>query len=313
MSFTYVYNDMLLGYHNEKNNQKYFDNDDNIICFFISSTKKYETASKKHKKHMSNLEKKQGYLGAFVKQNIERDNIRKLKFIDDNQIFPNGRIKYPLGLYYIFNSKLKQLFIVFPTPKRNANNQDIISGDHYSFVYNKNDTKQVHLHRTEYIPQYDNINQGSINHVHYHFSDNITLPSKGYDCSVFDNAILDKNDILDLCRFHMTKELNGGARKKTKSSYRTNDISKSLERALLTMKIKEVKAIGYKQDNKWHVTVEFTWVEEEDKNIDDTDTDVESTDSEDYSETYKHDIAFIIDNPRFSTFQKELTKRLTMM
>lgn len=316
MSFEFVYDEMLQGYHEQRDNTNYFDNDDKIICFMINSTKKYESASRKQKRNMEKpkLLKNQGYLGAFVKQNIDRDNIRKINFIDEKHVFPSGRLLYPLGLYSILNQKLKSLFIVFPTPTTDHMTKQLITGNHFSFMYNRNDNNQVHLHQTRYIPKETDITIGEISRYQYHFPDNIQLPLTTYKCDVFNDANIYKTDILDLCRFHKIADFSGGSGKRTVSTSQNlkKEISKKMEQALLLREIKGVTAIGYKHENKWHMTVGFEWVEQEEEESS-TDSDVESTMSEDYSDAYKKDIAFILDNPSYISFQSELTRRLESM
>lgn len=314
MSFTFVYHEMFDGYYQERNNEGYFENSEDVICFMIHSTKKYESASKKQKKNIlsQKLSKGQGYLGAFIKDNIDKDHIRKIKFIDDQQVFPSGRLMYPMGLYLILNPKFNSMFIVYPTPKINDMNEEIICSDHYSFMYNQNDkNNQVHLHITEYQPSKIHNEIGMISHLPYHFSDNIQLPLEGYNCHVFKKMKILKHDILDLCRFHIIHKLNGGGKTKHRKSREKakQEISKILERVLLEKEIKSVKAIGCKYNDKWHMTVQFEWDEKED--IDDEINDDDSIITEDYSDANKKDMAIILNKPTFASFQSELIKRLS--
>ena len=319
MSFLFTYDDMVHGYYEARNNETYFDNKPDVICFMIEQTKKYETASKKQRRNETkNLLKKQGYLGAFVKQNVDKDHIRKLKFMDESATSPDGTILYPMGIYLMIdleNKKRKSnLYFVFPTVKR-ANAQEIVAGDHYSFMYDKGDVaKPIHLHYTRYIPFPTDVTIGDCLHgPSNYFADNVHLPIEGYDCDRFLQMGFFRNDILDLCRLHKRVETVGGGTKRKISSLSSSrnvstDISKGLEQVLLRREITRVMAIGIKHHERWHMTVTFEWIEEDSES-----ESSESQMSEDYADDGRHSMLFIMDNATYASFQKELTTRLNTL
>lgn len=319
MTFVFSYDEFVDGYYHQLNNKKYFDATDDVVCFMIKSTKKYETASKKQKKNDSlpKLEKDMGYLGAFVKQHIAKDCVRRLKFIDETKVKPNGILFYPMGIYVMMDldkrKRSSNVYFVFPTIKKNDVNQSIVSGDHYSFMYDTNDEKHIHLHFTGYVPYITDINIGFINHgPRNYFPDLVELPIAGFECSVFNDMSIFKDDILELCRFPsiVDGDLEGGAKhrhkNKAQSRNTSGDISRGLEKALLRKEVKNVFAVGYKHEDRWHMTVDFTWVEQEEED----DENSESETSEDYVDDGRHPMAFVIEHPTFASFQAELTRRL---
>lgn len=311
MAFEFSYDDMVDGYYNQRNNETFFSKDPELICFMIKATKKYEAASKKQKKDesMPKLSKKQGYLGAFVKRHIDQDHIRKLKFIDGRKK-PNGQPFYPLGIYIMLDMDKRKresnVFFVFPTPKENWGHE-IITGDHYSFMYDKNDaTNPVHLHLTSYVPKGLGVDIGLIDRTDNYFPDGVIMPLNGYKCAVFDHMSYLKDDLLDLCRFY-TKVENGGVggakrrRSRISSENVSDGISKALEEKLLKREINGVFAVGYKHDRRWHMTVNFEWNEGDE-------TESENSKESDISDGDM--MAFIIDHPTFASFQAELTRKL---
>lgn len=321
MSFVFSYREMLDGYANNLNNKTFFGDDQNLVCYTISKTEKFESACEKQRQYESNkkLLKGQGYLGAYVKHYVDPQNIRKLKFVDDDSRHPNG-------LFVIMDTKTNNMYFVFPTLQRDNKSQEIITGDHYSFMYDKDDANGIHIDYNHYLPFEFDVNKGSARQIRLSISDNMLLPVSGYNddalhemdvedsfdvefdkyfgqMSLRDFVMGFNKDILDLCRFHhdknhqITHDTRHEKSGKTRYARHTcGDISKTLEQILLKREITYVFAIGYKHDQKWHMTVNFKWMddEHEEKNL----------------LNIHYSVAFILNNPKFASFQSELTRIL---
>lgn len=245
----YNFQEMMQFYDSQKDNSAYFTNDENMIAIFITPAQKFEKLNAKQikKQKLSDPGPKMGNIAKFIKQNINMKNIRKINFIENKHMYPNG--------LYIVKQDQNNIFFVFPTLKTNLTEESIIC-DHYSFPYVPH-KDEIHLHMTMYIPYGTDIEIGQTNHYPRQVIKNgIELPKSGYENNPFNPmGPLLKNDILDLCRVGCQ---HGGARKtRTKSSTRSTGVSIDLERALIKNKIKNINAFGYKHDNKWHFIVDY--------------------------------------------------------
>lgn len=291
--FSFQYKDMVKWYTKERDNDVYFDNDENLICYAVVPTSKYETYSEKilKKKGLAPLPKRQGYLDAFVKKNIDAKNIRKLKFIHDKHL-------YPYGMYVIIQDA-HNMFFVFPSVKKAVPiKKSVFVANHLSFPYKPDDAEQVHLHYTSYIPMDTDVSVGTIYHVpERHFADGTMLPLSSYN-SFFKKMHPYDKDILDLCRAHMV--LAGGGKSlvpsvskpiKKKKAVKKNNVSERLAEALLLNKIRSMYAIGFRKDSEWHFTCVFDRVEENDDD---------------------RDVFVVLDSRRFSVLEKEVVMLLGM-
>jgi hypothetical protein len=254
MSFPFSFVEMVEWLENEKDNPEYFENDQQMVAFVIVPSKKYEQLSQKQvkKRGLKPLQdKRQGYLGAFVKRHIPIHDIRRIRFEHANSN------SYPLGMYYMKENE-ENVYFVYPTLKSSSRtNQSMIFANHFSFSYDKI-TKQVSLHNTEYISTSADITIGQISHYpSCLFKDSTSLPMAGYETKVFEDMLVYKDEILDLCRSH--KVLSGGGKVlpvrkgKLKRYAKEQDIPVQLEQTLIAQRIKKIVAIGYKVDDMWHV------------------------------------------------------------
>ncbi len=268
-AFPFSFSKMSDWYDDAKDDPTYFSSDQKLIATFILPSEKYEHLAKRWlKKHkMDPLEDKStGYKGAFIKQNVSKDAIRKIDFLK------NPRLSYPNGIYVVKQDP-DNIFFVFPIEKQNQSNETILAADHYSLPYIRS-KKEIHMHVTNYVPNVSNISKGTIIHESKTIlKDGVFLPRKGYETDAFptlDAAI--KHDLLDLirtCELAQEEEQDGGSGRgrvtkrkapgKAKTKAKSNaprHVSVSLEALLLQNKIKRLNMIGVKSGTEWHFLVD---------------------------------------------------------
>ena len=262
-AFPFSFSKMSDWYDDAKDDPTYFSNDQKLIATFIAPSEKYEHLAKRWlKKHKIEplQDKSTGYKGAFIKQNVSKDAIRKIDFLKENKML------YPNGLYVVKQDP-DNIFFVFPVQKTNQKGETILAADHYSFPFVRS-KKEIHMHVTNYLPNYLNIIKGATNHISKTiFKDGVLLPFTGYDTDIFKNAEAEaQNDLLDLIRtYELAKDPNqdGGSgrgrivKRKTQSKGVTKrHISLALESILLQRKIKRLNIIGVKSGTEWHFIVD---------------------------------------------------------
>jgi hypothetical protein len=257
--------EMSLWYERERDNTDYFQNDPNIFATFLFPSEKYENVAKRwlKKNNQEPLKKNEGYQGAFIKQNIDKKNIRRVMFLNQPSL------SYTHGLHVVKQDD-ENIFFVFPSLKTNHSNETILAADHYSMPYIPK-KRETHMHLTYYVPNPVEIDRGSIVHANKTIvRDGVLLPEQGYDTDVFNPFAAAKRDVLDLTRAYAVQDVVGGgvarARKsktsRKKSVARKNNnmnISKQLENALLLKKVKRVAILGIQHQGEWHCTVEISW------------------------------------------------------
>jgi hypothetical protein len=260
-AFPFSFSKMSDWYDDTKDDPTYFSNDQKLIATFIAPSEKYEHLAKRWlKKHkMEPLQDKStGYKGAFIKQNVSKDAIRKIDFLKEN------KVPYPNGLYVVKQDP-DHIFFVFPIEKQNQSNESIFAADHYSVPYIRS-KKEIHMHVTNYIPDMINVARGSTIHKSKTIlKDGVLLPTKEYDADVLKNLDAPiKCDILDLIRtYELAKGQDGGSgrgrvmkRKPQSKGAATRHISLALESILLQKKIKRLNIIGVKSGAEWHFIVD---------------------------------------------------------
>ncbi len=262
-AFSFSFSKMSDWYEDARDDPTYFSSDQKLIATFILPSEKYEHLAKRWlKKHkMEPLQDKStGYKGAFIKQIVSKDAIRKIDFLK-NPGFP-----YPNGLYIIKQDQ-DNLFFVFPSEKKNNVGESIIAADHYSipFILSK---KEIYMHMTNYLPNAQNITIGSTIHSDKNIiKDRVLLPYEGYNTSVLDKSgPHSKYDLLDLLRTYelaRDQEQDGGSgrgrvvkRKANPKMPRQKLVSNQLESILLQKKIKRLNIIGVKSGAEWHFIVD---------------------------------------------------------
>ena len=176
-TFNYSFRDMVDWYDTSKDDADLFECDKNVIAFFIDQVQKYEQVSTKQlkKRGLDDVGSSHGHLSKFIKQNVTANDIRRIKFIIDNAM-------YPLGLYYVKQNE-NNVFFVKPVLKTDefSNVKQFMSGDHFSFPF-VSKKKEIHLHFTAYTPVPTNINIGQITHYPRNvFLDGVALPVNGYN------------------------------------------------------------------------------------------------------------------------------------
>jgi hypothetical protein len=291
MSFKFSYSKMVDWYEANKDNEDLFANDEKMVAFFITPSKKYEEVSKKwaRKKGLPPMSNKKGWIQAFVKRHVPISEIRQIKFI--KQINPHY---YPNGLYYVKEDN-KHVYFVFPNEKTNLAGQSMLLADHFSLPYKKDAQKQVQLHATFYTPTAADINIGQIVHEpKCHFEDGTVLPSQG-PSHVFDNMLIFKDDILCICRTYNTQPItieggSGGVRniQKRKKSNRYG-LTMSLEHKLLRNGVMKLIAFGFFDGHRWNVMCRLERAKD---NADDC------------------DVAFVIDNANMKDFTHALERAM---
>ena len=245
-------------YNDAKDDPTYFSNDQKLIATFILPSEKYEHLAKRGLKKHKMEPKSTGYKGAFIKQNVSKDAIRKIDFLKEN------KVPYPNGLYVVKQDP-DNVFFVFPIQKQNQSNESILAADHYSVPYIRS-KKEIHMHVTNYIPDMINVARGSTIHKSRTIlKDGVLLPTKGYDADVLKNLDAPiKCDILDLIRtYELAKGQDGGSgrgrvvKRKTQSKGAAKrHISLALESILLQKKIKRLNIIGVRSGAEWHFIVD---------------------------------------------------------
>ena len=287
--FSFSYKQMMDWYKKERDNEAYFDPDENVVAYSVLPTNKYETYSDKilKKKGLPALPKKQGYADAFVKRNIDTKNIRRLKFIKDRHL-------YPFGMYVIIQDA-QNMFFVFPSVRKAVPiKKSVFVANHLSFPYKPDDAEQVHLHYTSYIPMDTDVSVGTIYHVpERHFADGTMLPLSGYN-SFFEKMHPYDKEIMDVCRAHAV--LNGGGKSlvpslapKTAKKKKAVGVSEELAGSLLMNRIKSMYAIGFKHNEQWHFTCVFDRIDEEETDL---------------------DVFVVAESKRFSSLQKDIVRLL---
>ena len=263
--FPFSFTEMSDWYENARDNPDYFSNDQKLIATFIAPSEKYEQLAKRWvKRHKLDplRDKNMGYKGAFIKQNITKDAIRKIEFLKDS------KAPYPNGLYVIKQDQ-DNLFFVFPIEKINQKGETLLAADHYSVPFVKS-KKEIHMHVTNYLPNFLDITTGTTTHLYKNiFKDGALLPHTGYNTSVFAKAgPHSKDDLLDLMRtYELAKDQEqiGGAsgrvvKQKAKKAKARGTIKKhisvALEGALLQKKIKRLNIIGVNNGAEWHFVVD---------------------------------------------------------
>ena len=317
MSFNYSFREMVKWYDEEKDNEQWFSNDQNVTAFFISRMKKYEQLSDKQikKKGLAKASKNISYVNKFIKQNVNVNNIRRLKFIDNDKYISHG-------IYYVKQDD-DNVFFMYPTLHTDRfTNATIICGDHFSFPLNK---KDVHIHVTQYVHVPDNLNIGQVYHLpRVILGDSVRLPLTGYGTSVLSGMGHYQNEILDICRAYtwtsdhsMDQSAGAGGLKKSvnvilpikkpkvqvkvkdkdktkaKRVVTRQNVSVQLDKLLAKYKVKRVNAFGYRHENKWHMMVDLVRPD---------------------SSKLENEFAFVMKGqgklPQFSTFQNKLYKAL---
>ena len=211
--FSFSFLEMVDWYNESKDNTEYFENDFQCIAIFIKRAQKYESLSDRQIKKLKSDQqallkdkKKKGYLGMFVKQNINQDNIRRVKFIEKDPYIQHG-------LYYVKQDD-HNLFFVYPTLKMLKPNVFAMFADHLSFPF-VSKLNEIHLHVTSYLPIPVSENVGDIIHAPRNvFKNGLKLPLIGYDTNAFDQMNDMKDNVLDICRAYKTFEraLGGSGR-----------------------------------------------------------------------------------------------------
>lgn len=289
MTFEFSFREMVNWYDDSKDNTVLFENDKKTVAFFIEKVQKYEQVSSKQikKRGLKDIGKdsKDGYKCQFVKQHVAPDNIRRIKFLQDDI--------FEYGIYYVKQDENNVFFVSPEIKKTKYSDETFISGDHFSFPFIPK-KKEIHLHMTTYTPLPTDIHIGQITHNPRNvFADKIMMPTDGYDTRIFDNMGGSKNYILDMCRAHVQhKEQDGGGKsRKAKTATATAKsacigVTLELERLLIKLKVERVVAFGYKVDeNTWNIMV---------------DIDLKS----------QNDFSFTLKKPHFGLFQNRLVSKL---
>jgi hypothetical protein len=185
--FAYSFNDMYDWYSDNMDNQNLFEENKELAVYEIKTTKKYESLSDKKIRALKllPLQKNQGYLGLFTKQNIS--DIAKFKFIGS---------ELPNGLYCVIDNS--NMYAVFPELK----NGHMIA-DHLTFT---NDN----VHLTTYQPEPLDPNRGVVWHLPKCKLLGTKLPLTGYECALLNKMGRFKNIILDITRAY--KNIQGGTK-----------------------------------------------------------------------------------------------------
>ena len=264
--FPFSFAEMSDWYDDAKDDPTYFSNDQKLIATFILPSEKYEHLAKRWlKKHKMDPpeDKNTGYKGAFIKQNVTTNAIRKIDFLK------TSRLPYPNGLYVIRQDQ-DNIFFVFPIEKQNQSNETILAADHYSLPFIRS-KKEVHMHMTNYLPNAQNITIGSTIHSDKNIiKDGVLVPYEGYNTSVLDKSgPRSKYDLLDLLRMYelareqQEQDQDGGSgrgrvvkRKAQNNGVSKRHISVTLESLLLQRKIKRLNIIGVKSGGEWHFIID---------------------------------------------------------
>ena len=294
--FSFSFLEMVDWYNESKDNIEYFENDSQCIAIFIQRAQKYESLSDRQIKKLKSDQqallkdkKRKGYLGMFVKQNINQDNIRRVKFIEKDPYIQHG-------LYYVKQDD-HNLFFVYPTLKMLKPNVFALFADHLSFPF-VSKLNEIHLHVTSYLPIPVSENVGDIIHAPRNvFKNGLKLPLIGYDTNAFDQMNDMKDNVLDICRAYKTFErAHGGSGRGRVTKYKRHIMRQSnnretkvyaaLENLLINLRIKRVNAFGLKNDQgKWKMTVDLVRHEES---------------------QLEFDFTFELENPNDASFQRQL-------
>ena len=233
--FAYSFNDMYDWYTDNMDNKNLFEENKELAVYEIKTTKKYESLSDKKIRALKllPLQKNQGYLGLFAKQNIS--DIAKFKFIGS---------ELPNGLYCVIDDS--NLYAVFPELK----NGHMIA-DHLTFT-------DDNVHLTTYTPQLLDPNRGVVLHIpKCKLLSGTKLPLTGYECALLNKMGRFKNMILDITRAY--KNIEGGTKSLglSKPSKRVERVPKKiakptvsgeLELLLIKNNIKTLKIFCIRKD-----------------------------------------------------------------
>ena len=233
--FAYSFNDMYEWYvdiKDNKDNTDLFEENKDLAIYEIKTTKKYEALK------IQPLQKNQGYLEYFIKQNIT--DIIKFKSIGT---------ELPNGLYCVIDDS--NIYAVFPELKNGH-----MLADHLTFM-----SDNVHL--TTYTPEILDPNRGIVLHIpKCKLPEGTQLPLTGYDCALLNKMGRFKNMILDIARAYK-KYVSGGTKslgvsKPTKRSPQRvtqPSISGTLEVLLIKYNIKRLQIFCVRKENSWDVLV----------------------------------------------------------
>lgn len=232
--FAYSFNDMYEWYVDNIDNKNLFDENKDLAVYEIKATKKYEALSDRQKP----LNKNQGYIGLFIKQNIS--DIVKFKSIGN---------EYPNGLYCVIDDS--NIYAVFPELKNGH-----MLADHLTFM-----SDNVHL--TTYTPEILDPNRGIALHIpKCKLPEGTQLPLTGYECALLNKMGRFKNMILDIIRAYVSKGVGGTkslgvskAAKRSSQRVKIPSISGTLEVLLIKNNVKSVKIFCCRKDNSWDVLV----------------------------------------------------------
>jgi hypothetical protein len=238
--FAYSFNDMYEWYVDNIDNKDLFEENKDLAVYEIKTTKKYEALSEKKQRALKiqPLQKNQGYLEYFIKQNIT--DIIKFKSIGTER---------PNGLYCVIDDS--NIYAVFPELK-NGN----MLADHLTFM-----SDNVHL--TTYQPEPLDPNRGVIWHIpKCKLPEGTQLPLIGYECALLNKMGRFKNMILDTARAYKTYVSGGtksiGVSKPTKRSPQRvtqPSISGTLEVLLIKYNIKRLQIFCVRKENSWDALV----------------------------------------------------------